>query len=71
MTGNGLLQISLYLVALLVLAKPLGGYMASVYEGHSYFCRWLRPVEQLLYRLCGVDQHAEMRWAEYVSSPAR
>ncbi len=33
MTANGFLQIGFYLVVLLALAKPLGGYMARVYEG--------------------------------------
>jgi K+-transporting ATPase ATPase A chain len=33
MTGNGLLQIALYLAVLFMLVKPLGGYMALIYEG--------------------------------------
>ena len=33
MTANGVLQLVVYLVVLLVLAKPLGAYMARVYEG--------------------------------------
>ncbi len=68
MTGNGLLQICLYLVVLLILAKPLGGYMARIYEGHSRFNHWLWPVEQRLYRLCGIDQQAEMKWTEYATT---
>lgn len=68
MSGNGLLQISLYLVVLLLLAKPLGGYMARVYEGHSIFNRWLQPVEHLLYRVCSIEQDVEMRWTEYATA---
>jgi len=33
MTANGAVQLLFYLVVLLLLAKPLGGYMARVYEG--------------------------------------
>ena len=33
MSGNGYVQLAFYLVVLTVLAKPLGGYMARVYEG--------------------------------------
>ncbi len=66
MTANGLLQIGLYLAALLLLAKPLGGYMAQVYEGDlPAFVRWLSPVENLFYRLCGENPEQEMRWTRY------
>jgi K+-transporting ATPase ATPase A chain len=66
MTTNGLLQIGLYLVALLLLAKPVGGYMARIYEGNlPAFVRWLSPVENVFYRLCGVNPAEEMRWTRY------
>jgi K+-transporting ATPase ATPase A chain len=66
MTNNGLLQIGLYLVAVLALAKPLGWYMARVYEGDlPAFVRWFAPVENFFYRLCGVDPAQEMRWTRY------
>ena len=66
MSANGLLQIALFLGVLLALAKPLGGYMARVYEGKlPAFVRWIAPVENLFYRLCGVDSKDEMRWTRY------
>ena len=66
MTANSLLQITLYVMALLALAKPLGSYMARVYEGESVgLNRWLAPVEGLIYRLCGVSAKQEMRWTDY------
>ncbi|MGH2541957.1 MAG: potassium-transporting ATPase subunit KdpA [Ardenticatenaceae bacterium] len=65
MTLNGLLQIGLYLVVLLALTKPLGWYMARVYEGESIgLDRLLAPVERLIYRLCGV-RGEEMDWKTY------
>ena len=55
MTLNGFLQIALYFVVLIALVKPLGSYMARVYEGKPIFLsRVLGPVERLIYRLCGV-----------------
>lgn len=67
MTSNGLLQIAVYLAVLLALAKPLGGYMAQVYDnGPVGLMRFLAPFETLLYRLSGVDPHQEMRWPDYV-----
>lgn len=66
MTMNGMLQIALYLVVLLGLAKPLGWYMARVYEGQPVgLNRVLGPFERLLYRLCGVRDGQEMDWKTY------
>jgi K+-transporting ATPase ATPase A chain len=62
MTTNALLQIGFYFVVLLALARPLGSYMARVYEG--------RPLgfERLLYRLCRVRPDEEMDWKIYTLS---
>jgi K+-transporting ATPase ATPase A chain len=66
MSANGLLQIALFLGVLIALAKPLGWYMARIYEGKlPAFVRWLAPIENLFYRLCGVDSKQEMRWTRY------
>ncbi|MBI1174023.1 MAG: potassium-transporting ATPase subunit KdpA [Sideroxydans sp.] len=66
MSANGLLQIAMFLGVLLVLAKPLGWYMARVYEGKlPAFVGWMAPAENLFYRLCGVDRKQEMRWTQY------
>jgi K+-transporting ATPase ATPase A chain len=66
MTLNGSIQLGLYLVALLALAKPLGGFMARVYTGQpSGLDRVLGPLERLIYRLCGVRVEEEMGWKTY------
>ena len=66
MSTNGLLQIALFLGVLLALTRPLGWYMARVYEGNlPAFVRWVAPIENLFYRLCGVDSKEEMRWTRY------
>ena len=66
MTGNGYLQIGFYLTVLLLLAWPLGIYMASIYQGDiPLFIRWLRPVERGLYRLAGVSDADQMHWTRY------
>ena len=62
----GLLQILFYLVVLLALAKPLGWYMARVYEGKPIgLDRVLGPLERLIYRLCDVDPQKEVGWKRY------
>jgi potassium-transporting ATPase potassium-binding subunit len=66
MTTNGWLQIGLFFVVLLAVTKPLGVYMARVFAGEKTFLDpVLRPLERLLYRLCGVDEKTEMDWKEY------
>lgn len=66
MTLNGYLQIGFYLVVLIALAKPLGSYMARVYEGKSFgLDRVFGPFERLIYRLCGVHSDEEMSWKTY------
>ncbi|MGO8753850.1 MAG: potassium-transporting ATPase subunit KdpA [Gallionellaceae bacterium] len=66
MSANGLLQIALFLGVLIALAKPLGWYMARIYEGNlPALVRWMAPLENLFYRLCGVDSKQEMRWTRY------
>ncbi|MES2364941.1 MAG: potassium-transporting ATPase subunit KdpA [Pseudomonadota bacterium] len=66
MSANGLLQIALFLGVLLALTKPLGWYMARVYEGNlPAFMRWMAPVENRFYHLCGVNREEEMRWTRY------
>lgn len=66
MTTNGLLQLGLYLGVLLASVKPLGIYMAQVYSGSAPLLeRLLGPLERLLYRICGIDETAEMTWRQY------
>ncbi|WP_446812030.1 potassium-transporting ATPase subunit KdpA [Methylomonas sp. 2BW1-5-20] len=66
MTGQGFLQIAIYVFTLLALAKPLGTYMARVYQDESVgLNRWFGGVERLFYRLSGVEPEQEMRWSQY------
>lgn len=66
MTTNAILQVLVFFVVMLALAKPLGWYMARVYEGKPFgLDRLLGPVERALYRLCGVRPADEMDWKRY------
>ena len=66
MTANGWLQIGLFFVVLLAVTKPLGVFMTRVFAGEKTFLDpVLRPLERLLYRVCGVDEKSEMDWKEY------
>jgi len=66
MSVNGWLQFAIYCVVLLATVRPVGIYMARVLEVER---TWLdpifRPIERLLYKLCGVNAKAEMNWRQY------
>jgi K+-transporting ATPase ATPase A chain len=69
MTANGLLQIVLYFAVLVLLIKPLGLYMARVFNGERTFLDpILRPVERLISRLSGVDPGQEQHWTTYTAA---
>jgi K+-transporting ATPase ATPase A chain len=66
MTLNSYLQIGIYFVILLLLVKPLGLYMARVYQGEPTFLdRIFVPLERLCYQLLGIKPEDEMDWKTY------
>ncbi len=66
MTGNGWFQIFLFLAVVIAITKPLGVWMARVFNREKTFLDLLlRPLEKIIYRLTGVDEEREMRWSEY------
>jgi K+-transporting ATPase ATPase A chain len=63
---NTWLQLILYFGILLLLTKPLGAYMAKVYQNERIFLDpILGPVERFLYHLSGIDPRSEMTWKTY------
>ena len=69
MTSNGLLQISIYLLLVMLFVKPLGWYMARVYEGKSCGLNLLlKPLETFTYYICGIKPDKEMNWKSYLSA---
>lgn len=65
MTFSGVLQLVIYMAVLLLLVKPLGSYMAHVYEGTSGVNRVFRPLERGIYRLLGTREDLQMNWKTY------
>src|SRR6266545_5194859 len=69
MTSNGVLQIVIFSALVLVCTKPLGAFMARVFEGKRTFLHpALRWLEVLTYRLIGVREDVEQRWTHYTAS---
>jgi potassium-transporting ATPase potassium-binding subunit len=66
MTFNGWLQIAIYCGLLILLTKPIGGYMTQVFNGErTPLSPVLRPLEIGIYRVCGVDEKTEQHWVTY------
>ena len=66
MSLNDYIQIGIYLLVLLLAVKPLGIYMARIYEGSPTGLNvWFVPVERWIYRLCGVKSEEGMNWKVY------
>ena len=66
MTLNGWLQIVFFFAMILIVTKPLGIFMARVFNREKTFLDpVLRPFERLIYKLTGVNEEHEMRWTEY------
>jgi K+-transporting ATPase ATPase A chain len=64
-----MLQIALYVAVLIALTKPMGAYMAKVFQGErTWMHRPLRPIETAIYRLCGIDESAEQHWTRYAGA---
>ena len=63
---SSLIQIGLYLIILLLLVKPLGAYMAHIYQGErSFLDPVLKPLERFIYRIAQVNHAEEMDWKTY------
>ena len=66
MTLNDLLQIGIYLIATLLLVKPLGAYMAAVFSDEPHRVHRIGgPIERVFYRLSGIDAAEDMSWRRY------
>jgi len=64
-----ILQLILYLILVILLAVPLGSYMAMVYQRERTLLDPLvLPLERLIYRLAGVEAGREMNWRQYAGA---
>src|SRR5215475_12253516 len=69
MSAVGILQIALFLGLILLCAKPLGSYMAKVFEGQRTFMHpVLRWLEVLTYKVAGIREDVEQRWTHYTAA---
>jgi K+-transporting ATPase ATPase A chain len=69
MTSIGILQILVFFGLILLVTKPLGLFMSRLFQGERTFLHpVIRPLEVLVYKLCGVREDEEQRWTQYAAS---
>jgi K+-transporting ATPase ATPase A chain len=66
MTLEGWVQIALFAAVIVLIARPLGGYMTRVFNGdRTLLSPVLRPIERVLYKASGIDEKQEQSWVTY------
>jgi potassium-transporting ATPase potassium-binding subunit len=69
MTSIGVVQILVFFGLILLVTKPAGLFMSRLFQGERTFLHpILRPLEVLVYKLCGVREDQEQRWTQYAAS---
>ena len=69
MLAKEIVHIGIYLGVVLLLVKPLGWYIAEVYQGRvSIINRIFLPFEKRVYKVCGIHPETEMDWKQYLIS---
>ena len=66
MTANGWIQIVIFALVVTACVKPLGLYMANVFDGkRTFLSPVLGPIERVVYAICGVRENEEQHWTIY------
>jgi potassium-transporting ATPase potassium-binding subunit len=66
--NNELLGVVATFLLTVLLAYPLGKYIAKVFKGERTITDFLNPVERLIFRLCGIDPTKKMNWKEFLKA---
>ena len=56
------------IVLMVVLAYPLGKYIAKVYKGEKTCLDFLAPVERWIFKICGINPNEEMNWKSFLKA---
>jgi K+-transporting ATPase ATPase A chain len=66
MTINGWVQIAVFSLLVIAIARPFGGYMTRVFNGdRTFLSPLLRPIERVIYAICGVSEDEDQHWTIY------
>lgn len=61
-----ILGVIVQIVLMVVLSYPLGKYIAKVYKGSKVWSDFMKPVENLIFRLSGINPEEEMNWKQFL-----
>jgi len=62
------IEIAFIFLLPVLLAYPLGRYIARVYQGEKTMLDFMRPLEKLIFRFSGIDEKKEMNWKQHLVS---
>lgn len=62
------LGIALQIILMIALSYPLGRYLAKVYKGEKTWSDFMAPIENLIYKVCGINPKEEMDWKVFLKS---
>jgi potassium-transporting ATPase potassium-binding subunit len=68
MSWQGWAQFAIFAALITALVKPFGGFIERCIDGRSRFARLGAPLENVFYRLAGIDPAREQGWAEYAAA---
>ncbi len=63
-----ILGVVLTFIVTVLLAIPIGKYIAKVFGGEKSLLDFLAPIENLIFRICGIDAKREMTWKESLAA---
>lgn len=63
-----ILGIALQIILMIALSYPLGRYLAKVYKGEKTWSDFMAPIENLIYKVCGINPKEEMDWKVFLKS---
>ena len=63
-----ILGVILQIVLMVALAYPLGKYIAKVYKGQKTWSDFMKPIERLIFKVCGINPTEEMNWKQFLKA---
>ena len=61
-----ILGVVVQIALMVILAYPLGKYIAKVYRGEKTWSDFMAPIERVIYKVCGIDPNEEMNWKQFL-----
>ena len=63
-----ILGVALQVILMVVLAYPLGKYIAKVYKGQKTWSDFMKTVERLIFKVSGINPQEEMNWKQFLKA---